>query len=114
MIADDRLLSIQDVYNVVSEHMNALDHLWPDSEPHGPRKVHIVEIIDGIKLKLVQRAEKNASKYESPFEKAAKKITGTTAKFEPRPGHQSPKAEMPSEKTAMQIAHEAAQSRMKK
>lgn len=112
MTQDDRHLSVQDVYNVVAEHLVALDQLWPDAEPHGPRKVHIVELIDAIKLKLVMVAEKNASRYESPFEKAAKKITGTTATAVTRPRVDAPVVS--ADKTAMQLAHEQAQARMRR
>ncbi len=112
-MSDDRHLSIQDVYNVIAEHMNKLDELWPDTEIHGPRKVHIVELIDAIKLKLSMVAEKNATRYESPFEKAAKKITGVD-KLSRQPERQPPKVEAAQQKTTMQLAHEAAQSRMKR
>lgn len=106
---DDYLISVQDVQNVIAEHMSKLDELWPDSEIHGPRKVHMVELIDAIKLRLIFRAEKNASRYESAFEKAAKKITG----LDKMPQSKPPIPEPPG-KTAMQIAHEAAQARMKR
>lgn len=108
---DDFFISVQDVYNVIAEHMNKLDELWPEADIHGPRKVHIVELLDAIKLRLVARAEKNANKYESPFERAAKKITGSE-KPVIRPKIGSPAA--PEGKTAMQLAHEAAQARIKK
>ncbi len=110
-MTDDRLLTVQDVYNALAEHMNKLDQLWPDSEPHGPRKVHIVELFDAIKLRLVERARKNAERYESPFEKAAKKITGTTRDVS-KPV--APAAIPPEGKTAMQLAHEEAKSRMRR
>lgn len=111
-MSEDRLITVQDVYNVIAEHMQALDTLWPDSEQFGPRKVHIVELIDAIKLRLIARAEKNANRYESPFEKAAKKITGSTDKFEA----QAQKSQQPAitGKSAMQLAHEAAQTRIKR
>lgn len=104
----DKHLSAEDVHNVVSEHLNKLDQLWPDSDLHGPRKVHIVELIDAMKLRLYQIAEKNANKYESPFEIAARKITGTNKRV-PAPA-QTPE---PQGKSAMQLAHEAAKARMK-
>ncbi len=107
---DEGSITVQDVYNVITEHLHALDTLWPDSDQHGPRKIHIVELLDAIKLRLIQRAEKNASRYESAFEKAAKKITGSRPKFE------SAKGEVVQEpaKSAMQIAHEASQARIRK
>lgn len=111
MIQDDRHLSVQDVYNVVTEHLNALDTLWPDAEQFGPRKVHVVELIDAIKLKLAMVAEKNASKYESPFQKAANKITGGAPVA--RPKHENTSA-VPETKSAMQLAHEEAKARMKR
>lgn len=106
------LLTVDDVYKVVSEHMIALDELWPENEAP-PRKVHIVELIDGIKLKLAQIAAKNADRYESPFEKSAKKIMGTD-KF--AGGGKKPpiEAPQPSTKTTMQLAHEAAKARIQK
>ncbi len=118
MLSEDHLLTVQDVYNVVTEHLNALDTLWPDSEQFGPRKIHIVELIDGIKLKLAAKAEKNATKYESPFEKAARKITGTTRDVTrpttPREEAMGAAPNTGQSKSAMQLAHEAAQARMKK
>ena len=103
-------LSVDDVYNVINEHMSHLDTLWPDSDQFGPRKVHVVELIDAIKLRLCQIAEKNANRYESAFEKAARKITGTTKKAVERPKEQPV---ISADKSAMQLAHEAAQSRMR-
>lgn len=111
MTQDDRHLSVQDVYNVVTEHMTKLDVLWPDSDQFGPRKVHVVELIDAIKLKLAMVAEKNMTRYESPFEKAAKKITGVSSASVTRPKAPAPETES---KTAMQLAHEQAQSRMRR
>lgn len=113
-MSEDQLITVQDVYNVIAEHLNALDTLWPDHELHGPRKVHIVELIDAIKLRLVERAEKNASRYESVFDKAAKKITGAKL-ARPQHGDDS-KNQTPGgpSKSAMQEAHEAAQARMNK
>jgi hypothetical protein len=103
---EDRQITVQDVYNVVREHMVSLDALWPDSDRHGPRKVHIVELIDSIKLKLIQRAEKNSNRYESPFETAAKKITGE--KGIPETGI------MDNGKTEMQIKLDEARARIAK
>lgn len=113
-MTDDQLITVQNVVNVIAEHMNKLDELWPDSEQFGPRKVHIVELIDAIKLRLIQQAEKNANRYESAFERAAKKITGTTRDLsKTKPQLKPPEPAKPAEKTAMQLAHEAAQSRMR-
>jgi hypothetical protein len=107
----EKLITVQDVYNVVTEHMNALDNLWPDHDMHGPRKVHIVELIDAIKLRLIQCAERNANRHETPFEKAAKKVTGSTAVIAPR---EEPSREVVSTgKSAMQLAHEEAKARMR-
>jgi len=69
-------ITVRDVYNAFNEAMNGLDHLWPDSDRFGPRKVHMVELLDGIKLKLIQTAEANALKHVSAFQAAARKITG--------------------------------------
>lgn len=114
MTQDEYTISVQDVLNVISEHMASLDQLWPDSEIHGARKVHIVELIDGIKLGLIKRAEKNINKYESPFEKAAKKITGTGRDFAKIQATTDATIAGTPSKTAMQLAHEAAQARMKR
>lgn len=99
------LLTVQDVHNTFREHMIALDQLWPDTERFGPRKVHIVELLDAIKLRLVQKAEKNLDKYAGPFERAAEKIMGKPAATKPT------EMEPATGKTAMQMAHEAAQAR---
>ncbi len=109
-MAIDYNLSVDNVYNAFMEHMTKLDELWPDSEPHGPRKVLIVELIDAIKLRLIMQAEKNSARYESPFEKAAKKITGYK---EPIPRKEQVKEDSTGGKTAMQTAHEAAKARIK-
>ena len=113
-MSEERLITVQDVYNVIAEHLNALDALWPDHELHGPRKVHIVELIDAIKLRLIDRADKNASKYESIFDKAAKKLTGSKSPYRPAAKEEPSQAAAGPEKSAMQIAHEAAQARMKR
>lgn len=107
-MSNEYILTVDNVYNIVDEHMNKLDELWPDAEPHGPRKVHIVELIDAIKLRLIQQAEKNAARYESAFEKAAKKITGYK-----EPVQKKDEPPVPNGKTAMQMAHDAAQARIK-
>ncbi len=108
---NDKLLSVQDVDNTIAEHMNKLDELWPEHDLHGPRKVHIVELIDAIKLRLHQRAQKAADKYESPFEKAHKKISGRP-NVETRNKREEQEAPLQT-KTAMQLAHEEARARMK-
>lgn len=113
-MSEDQLITVQDVYNVIAEHLNALDALWPDSELHGPRKVHVVELIDAIKLRLVERAEKNATRYESAFEKAAKKITGSKQYRPPSDDLKNQQAADAPTKSAMQQAHEAAQARVKR
>jgi hypothetical protein len=73
---NERLISVQDVYNVIREHLAALDNLWPEDQRYGPRRVTIIELIEGIKLRLIQRAEKNANQYVSPLQKAAQKALG--------------------------------------
>lgn len=103
------LITVQDVHNVVREHMVALDQLWPDDDRYGPRKVHIVELIDAIKLRLIQRAEANINQYVSPFEKAAKKIMGTQAV----PSAPAPVPQQDS-KSAMHQAMEQARKRIEK
>ena len=73
---EERLVSVQDVANAFKEHMGQLDNLWPDSERYGPRKVHIVELLDSVRLRLYQKAESNATKNISAFEAAARRVTG--------------------------------------
>lgn len=73
---EERLITDRDVEAVIREHMAQLDALWPDTERYGPRKVHLVELIQGIKLRLLMRAEKNAAAHVTAFEAAARKITG--------------------------------------
>lgn len=113
-MSDDRILSVQDVYNAFAEHMTKLDQLWPDGDPTGPRKIHIVELMDAIKLRLAERARKNLEKYESPFERAAKKITGTQTDFSKVKQDKQQALVPDGSKTAMQLAHEAAQQRMRR
>lgn len=105
------VLRIDDIYNVITEHLSHLDSLWPDAETHGPRKVMIVELIEAIKLKLCMIAEKNMTRYESPFDKAARKITGTQIK--PKVSPPETKPPVTGDKTSMQLAHEAAQARIR-
>lgn len=117
----DYPLSVQDVDNAVAEHMKALDELWPDHLPPGsaeiPDKKNMVELIDAIKLRLHRQAEKNLDRYESPFERSAKKITGITAREKAERDLQAKLASATPEpaggKSAMQLAHEEAQRRMR-
>lgn len=104
----DHILSVDDVYNAFSEHMNKLDELWPDADPHGPRKVHIVELMDATKLRLVGMAERNATRYQSPFERAAERIVG------PKKAPKVLETVAPTGKTEMQMAFEAAQARIRR
>lgn len=107
------ILTVDDVYRVVQQHLAALDKEWPDNEPVGsgaiPTKKQVVELIEGIKLRLAQTAEDNLNRHDSPFERAAKKIMGTPAKAPV----EAPKPPELNQKTAMQLAHEAAQARMR-
>ncbi len=113
MTSEDRdpngpLITVQEVHNAIREHLVALDQLWPDSDRFGPRKVHIVELIDAIKLRLIQRAEANISRYVSPFERAATKIMG-----KPPAPTAGPVSTMPPEgKSAMHVAMEEARGRI--
>ncbi len=90
--------------------MAALDTLWPDADIAGPRKVHVVELIDAIKLRLCDRARKNGERYESPFERVARKATGVGPRKEPEPS----KPLESQGKTALQLAHEEAKARMRR
>ena len=115
MIGHDQfILSVQDVDNVLRSHMQILDKFWPDHLPPGsgeiPNKVSIVELFDAIRLRLNQIAEKNATRMDSPFEKAAKRIKGHSSVAAPKP----PLHDDPTAKTAMQIAHEEARARMRR
>lgn len=114
-------LSVVDVDNAVAEHMAALDAIWPDGLPPGssgiPSKVHVVELIDAIKLRLHAQAERNVNRYESPFERAAKKITGVTAREKAERAVQAKMEQVAPEitgKSAAQIAHEQAQARIRR
>lgn len=115
-------LAVVDVDNAIAEHMAALDKIWPDGLPPGsgeiPSKIHIVELIDAIKLRLHSQAERNVNRYESPFERAAKKITGLTAREKAERALQAKlDAAIPSEptgKSAAQLAHEQAQARIRR
>jgi len=69
-------VTVTDIYNAFAEHLTKLDELWPDSEKWGPPKVCIVELLDGIKFRLIQKAEDNATREVTAFERAARKITG--------------------------------------
>ena len=73
---EDRLVTQQDIDAVIREHLASLDVSWPESERFGPPKGAIVELIQGIKLRLYMRAEKNANKHVSAFTAAARRVTG--------------------------------------
>lgn len=96
------MLTIDDIENVVKTHLGYLDNLWPDHEQFGPRKIHLVELIEGIKLRLHQIAESNVRKSESVYERAARRITNSQKEV-PRVKEPEPIVEAKSE---MQIAHE--------
>lgn len=72
----DRHLTIEDVQASFQTHMLALDALWPESERYGPRKINIVELLDGIRLDLHKRAKAAQERHFSAFEHAAHRITG--------------------------------------
>ncbi len=113
MSQDDRLITVQDVYNTIREHLGMLDALWPEGERYGPRKVHIVELIDAIKLRLIQRAEKNAARSENGFERAAARITGVGHYKAPPEKELKPIPDAPPEAVSpMEQAHRDAQARM--
>lgn len=99
---NEYVLTIDDIENVIKTHLGHLDSLWPDSEPFGPRKVHIVELIEAMKLRMHQVAQKNLVKSENAFERAARKITNSQREL-PRVKDPEPIIEQKSE---MQIAHE--------
>lgn len=101
---DEFILTIDDIENVVKTHLGYLDKLWPDTDQFGPRKVHLVELVDGIRLKLHQVAESNLRRNESAFEKAARKITNSKKEL---PKLKAPEP-IPEAKSDMQIAHEKA------
>lgn len=111
-LEDDRLITVRDVYNAFREHMGKLDVLWPDTEQWGPRKVHIIELIDAIKLRLVQAAEKNATGERTAFERAAERVMGVK---DVKIGEPKPLAEEPvSKSTPMEQAYREAQARIAK
>lgn len=105
------ILSIDDVYGVITDHMQKLDVLWPDNLPPGsgeiPNKIHVIELLDAMKLRMAQVAERNTHRHETAFERAAKKITGGNKPIS------KPAPEPEASKTATQMAYEAAKARMK-
>lgn len=98
------ILSVEDVDRVVRNHLHHLDSQWPDSETFGPRKVHIVELIDGIRLGLHEVAKNNMARNDSAFEKAARKITNSKRELPKEPVVE----QVPEVKSDMQIAFEKA------
>lgn len=73
---EERLLTVRDVEAEIRTAISKLDILWPETERYGCRKVHIVELLDTLKLSLYKRADKNATSHISAFEKAARKLMG--------------------------------------
>jgi hypothetical protein len=101
---NEYVLTINDVENAIKEHLLALDVLWPDHDQFGPRKVHVVEIIEGIKLKLHQLAQENNVRSENSFMRAARKITNSPKEL-PRVKEPEP---VPEQKSEMQLKFEKA------
>lgn len=56
---NDGYVTVGDLYAVFSKYMHFLDDkLWVEDGPV-PRKVHIVEFVDNIRLALIQKAKNN-------------------------------------------------------
>jgi len=96
------ILSVDNIDRVVREHLTYLDKQWPEGES-APRKVHIVELIDGIRLKLHLVAKNNLAQHESAFERSARKITNT----QKEPRLEEPEA-LTEAKSEMQVKFEKA------
>lgn len=73
---EERLVTVRDVDAEIRSALAKLDVLWPETERYGCRKVHLVELLDTLKLALYKRADKNATSHISAFEKAARKLMG--------------------------------------
>lgn len=92
---EERLITVRDIEAEIRTALSKLDVLWPETERYGCRKVHLVELLDTLKLALYKRADKNATSHISAFEKAARKIMGqppvpaigvdSSGQFEPTP-----------------------------
>lgn len=113
----EHILSIEDVDKMFHEGMNALDHAWPDGETP-PAKFNVVELIDSIRFRLHQTAERNMHQGESAFERAAKRITGVAAQeraaAEVKKYEDSFLSPTVGGKSEAQLQHEAAQARIRR
>lgn len=101
---DDYILSVLDVDKVLKTHLGHLDSLWPDSDKFGPQKVHIVELIEGVRLMLHKVARDNLGKSESAYQKAARRITNSPLVL---PSLKEPEP-VPDAKTDAQVSFEKA------
>ncbi len=109
---EERLITVRDVEAVIRDHLAQLDTLWPDTERYGCRKIHVVELLDGIKLKLYMKAEKNAQTGISSFEQAARRVTG----YDPNAGKNTLGQHVPEPQTGPSPAeqHAAHMARIKR
>lgn len=72
---------MEDVNDVFLEHKKYLDDLWPETGER-LRKDEILDIIDGMKSRLAQRAHHNLNRSDNAFEAAARRATGTEKKVD--------------------------------
>jgi hypothetical protein len=84
------ILSIEDVNNTFVEHKGYLDKLWPEGGER-LRKDEVLDIIDGIKARLHQKATNNLNRTSNAFEAAARRATNSEEKLED--DYEKPKAE---------------------
>lgn len=75
------ILSVDDVRNTFLEHKGYLDKLWPEGGER-LRKDEVLDIIDGIKARLEQKATNNLNKTNNAFEAAARRATNSEEKIE--------------------------------
>jgi len=75
------ILSVDDVRNTFTEHKGYLDKLWPDGGER-LRKDEVLDIIDGIKARLEQKANNNLNRTNNAFEAAARRATNSEKTIE--------------------------------
>ena len=102
MILDtDFTISVVDVDNAHRNVRDSLDKLWPEATTRPPSKSQMIGILSDLRLTLLKQATANIRRLESPFMKAAMRITGT------EPVIHASSVDVVPEKTEMEIKFEA-------
>jgi hypothetical protein len=97
----DFTISVVDVENTYRNMRASLDKLWPTGTTRPPSKEQVAAVFGDMRLALIQKATLNLRRIESPFMQAAMRVTNTEPKIYATP------VEVTSEKSEMELKHEA-------